>query len=127
MDDYTILCTKEQTKKALALGAPIKINHYLPTNGEKFMWLSPPKNATVWNNSTNCIIPTTKQLIEWLEEQGFYLDAVSNSITSSSSDYYAEAHYRHEWHYCKAGLSSYKKAILDAIDAALNYLENLKQ
>lgn len=126
MNNYTIYCTEAQTKKALELGAPIKINSYPPINGEKFMWLSPPEDAIAWNNSTNCIIPTAEEMISWLEEQ----EEIHEVEITTIKDEYGEG-----WYYCifnknrcnvsfDRNFPTRKEATLSAIDAALEYLSN---
>lgn len=126
MEQYTIYCTAEQTEKALKLGAPIKINHWPPINGENFMWLSPPEDAIVWDNSTNCLIPTMGQMLGWLEEQ----ESIQEIYVSKNP---------YAWFYSvfndcgedislnDESFSTRKEATLAAIDAALDYLSNKKK
>lgn len=100
MDKYTIYCTKEQTRKTLKLGAPIKTFDVSSIEG---------KNA--YN------FPTAEQMIEWLEGQGLIIEIYE------CNGYYFFAIFH------KEGLGSFasrKKATLAAIDAALEYLENKK-
>lgn len=122
MNRYTIYCTEEQTKKALELGAPIKINYHPPFNGENFMWLSPPADAIAWNNSTNCLIPTAEEMIGWLEEQKIFVDIAPCFDISCSwrieSKSYNKYEYTSDIKVCKTR----KEATLAAIDAALDYL-----
>lgn len=114
MNNYTIYCTEEQTKKAIELGAPITINSWPPINDVKFMWISPPEDAIAWNNSTNGLIPTAEQMIGWLEEQGFYI-RLSSSGGSVEIDFNC---------ICEEVGTSRKEATLTVIDAALDYLIN---
>ena len=64
MDRYTINCTSEQTKKALALGAPI--DH----SGVPFEDLESLGYSEYYKTIIYGIIPTAEQMIGWLEEQG---------------------------------------------------------
>lgn len=62
MDRYTIYCTEEQTRKALALGAPID---YSSDNFDSDC----TDNIGRLSNGLYAIIPTAEQMIGWLEEQ----------------------------------------------------------
>lgn len=59
MNKYTIRCTSEQTKKALELGASIKHSN-LYFEGSNL--LEPGRILYA-------VIPTSEQMIGWLEEQ----------------------------------------------------------
>ena len=64
ISDYSIYCTEEQTKKALELGAPIN-----------FRWLY---HGIPFHKEVNieyghyAEIPTTEEMVGWLEEQGVH-------------------------------------------------------
>lgn len=107
MNKYTIYCTPEQTEKALCLGAPIecKVN----------------KSTGSFCN----INPTAEQMLGWIESNtpivqilldgmegiwGYRIYRVTTSDVLEADCY-----------------SSRQEATLAAIDAALEYLENLKQ
>lgn len=100
MNDYTIYCTEEQTKKALELGAPIKIECF----------------STATEDYWHEVIPTTEQMINWLEEQGFYIRLNTNGC-NVEIDFTCILEL--------IGISR-KEATLAAIDAALEYLSNQK-
>lgn len=61
MNKYTIRCTEEQTRKALELGAPLQTMIYRFKDYSKDLFVEEGKDY---------FIPTTDQMIGWLEEQG---------------------------------------------------------
>lgn len=93
ISDYTIYCTEEQTKKALALGAPIELEseYYHPTEHD-FKLDNPILCESFTNGYHYAKCPTAEQMLGWLEKQGlsitiynylnisfaFELDCVSN-------------------------------------------------
>lgn len=102
MEQYTIYCSEEQTKKALGFGAPIE--YHCPNEREK-----------VYHN------PTTEQMIGWLEEQFFSFDIFQPFVSWSYSIQYKDK-------VCALddGYHSRKEATIAAIDAALDYLSKNK-
>lgn len=110
---YTIYCTKDQTKKALELGAGIswcekerKTND--PTMYEK-------------GKGYKYFIPTAEQMIGWLETQGkFKVIAINNS---KNLDWSFHITTKNKEVFASIGYKSRKKATLTAIDEALKYLE----
>lgn len=104
MNRYTIYCTKEQTKKAIELGAPIEL--YDNDKCPHFKW---------WDNF-EYIIPTAEQMCGWLRCRGmkFYF----NDITSLWQVVY-------DINIIGQGCSDNKE--LAAIDAALDYLSKNKK
>ena len=115
MNRYTLYCTEGQTKKALELGAPIKVTKRLaPLVNRKYI--------TDLNNYTATIIPTAEQMILWLDEQkiNVHINMCMNGECSwyiVVPDYYVSSVYT---------CISRKEAILVAIDAALDYLSKKK-
>lgn len=118
MSDYNVFCTPEQTKKALELGAPIETY----SGGDV---------EYVGINDCKRIIPTTEQMIGWLEEQRCIIEI------SIWNGYHNGTLY---WHYDLCGYNhtfifnddinefeSRKEATLAAIDAALDYLISRKK
>lgn len=112
MDKFTIPCTEEQTKRALDLGAPIKIECFSTAT------------EVYWRD----VIPTAEQMIGWLEEQGIWIHfckpnqrpkLLSYSI-SNINNIYQRVFIGKEFY-------SRKKATLAAIDDALKYLINNKK
>lgn len=101
MNQYNIFCTEAQTKKALELGAPIKIEE------DKFCSVA--------------INPTTDQMIGWLEERGVHISVIYDDCTYKPEvrDLYDGFINNDEY------LSSRKEATIAAIDAAFEYIENL--
>lgn len=119
MEEYTIPCTPEQTKKALKLGAPIKTISYDPP-------VPPPTGWAIYKNNC-CKPPTAEQMIGWLEEQeDVYEIYVSKSrafhcwtcIVTSNKDKII---------FINNIYQTRKEAALAAIDAALEYLTNNKK
>lgn len=116
MNRYTIYCTTEQTKSALKLGAPI-----LADTRETIM---SGLNGLPFDVD-RVVIPTTDQMIGWLEEQ--------ETITAINIDYYVTGNTWACWIKFKEGslnkqdFISRREATLAAIDAALEYLENNKK
>lgn len=106
MDRFTILCTEEQTRKAISLGAPISTT---PTDFINNTWFK----------------ATAEQMIGWLEQNPRISDI---DIYRSGSTYWSffvtkfcgiiesEKEYL-----CR------KEATLAAIDAALDYLVKAKE
>lgn len=112
MNRYTIYCTTEQVRIALELGAPILAD----TQEIKFAGI----NGLPFDVD-RVVIPTTDQMIGWLEEQ--------ETITAINIDYYITGNAWACWIKFKEGtlnkqdFSSRREATLAAIDAALDYLE----
>lgn len=108
MQSFTILCTLEQTKDAIALGAPIKghpIVDGVLYNLVKYYF----KDGNVY------LVPTAEQMISWLE-------------TQEPIEYFAISNFGFDLH-TKKGLfgerdfSSRMDATLTAIDTALKILK----
>lgn len=114
MERYTIYCTKEQTKKVLELGTPIEIQEYCPPGEIEPDW---------FHDEDKCYhIPTAEQMIGWLEEQdelGFHIWRGKGYYGFSLWAGDVEIKYGDDF-------LSRKEATLAAIDAALEYLETLK-
>lgn len=119
MNRYTIYCTEEQTRKALELGAPIEI---LPNYTEYRVF---PFIKCKDGNDRPCIIPTAEQMIGWLEEQGVFI-SVSRLLSCEEYSVYIYTKKGRYYERDKRSLTR-GEATLSAIDAALEYLENLKQ
>lgn len=125
MNEFTIYCTGEQTKKAFRLGAPIEpLPHsfsLLPKDLEKYKFV----------DITNAYlkIPTAEQMIGWLEDMEIIVMFIP-TMKDDKSGYTWVAHVCHNeeeltWIDSK-DLSnlSHKEAILTAIDKALEFLSN---
>lgn len=106
MNQYTIYCTEEQTKKALKLGAPIIT----------FEVEREALEGTYKHEGVMYFQPSAEQLLNWLDFKGVI----------------CEIYYRGKWYYDVQGLgnnvsfSSRREATLAAIDTALEYLINNK-
>lgn len=109
MNIYSIFCTEEQTKKAIALGAPI----------EEANSINEPKHWVAIDNTTYKV-PSAEQMIGWLEQNPRISDI---DIYRSGSTYWSF----YVTKFCgiiesKKEYLSRKEATLAAIDAALEYL-----
>lgn len=127
ISDYLILCTEAQTKKALELGAPIEyannFNAYLPHEMIDFVGESGKMECAQF------VIPTAEEMTGWLEKKNVYCDVFPietyNVLTA-----FAFRIYKYNKRGFESNVVEYKsrkEAILASIDAALEYLENLKQ
>lgn len=109
MNKYTIYCTSQQTRKAILLGVQI-----YPTSfnncGIHQLWDS--ENRYYYD------IPTTEQLIEWLEEQDFRFEIKFTTI------YCIMIYINNIYIGSSICANSRKAATLTAIDTALEYLSN---
>lgn len=133
MEKYTIYCTPEQTKKALALGAPIDsfgsegVSRDLVTKATEEGQLDEVEkelndyHATIIGELAYCM-PSAEQMIMWLEE-----------LLPLGMDICIQSNLLRHWNYflgVKNGnqcLNSRPKATIAAIDAALEYLTNNKK
>lgn len=132
MDRYTIYCTREQTKKAFELGAPIERGHEysryfnigVPTYYDDNDEVCRVKNSVIF-------IPTAEQMIGWLEEQGISVKAMCFSWCNENKPTWQVHAYQSTtnfWDEIAFGHSeSCKEATLSAIDAALDYLSKNKE
>ena len=118
MNKYTIYCTPEQTRKALELGAPIRFASINDIRLGRYI--------EVESNNEAYEIPTTEQMIGWLDEQGIAIDIHT---------YFRVGHGKiHHYQYTVTDLNrvfngeytSRKETTLAAIDAALEYLTKAK-
>lgn len=110
MEQYTIFCTPEQTRKALELGAPIEELEYNCQQG----WIYEKVTA--------------EQMIGWLEEQGIAI-ILESIMDGDGIGYCWIAHtfnYNEDMCMKDDKMLSRKEATLAAIDAALEYLIKLK-
>lgn len=74
MNDYTIYCTEDQTKKALELGAPIELwSEYHKKQEHDFKLDTPIPCKQFTNGYCVASCPTAEQMIGWLEEQGVWV------------------------------------------------------
>lgn len=123
MEEYTIYCTEEQTKKALELGAQIKTN-WIP---EYLLFAIDKPKVKINNEWFSLKIPTAEQMIGWLEDGKFREINVQefgnfweyNLYTYSGNTISRKGNYTGNY-------TSRPEATLDAIDAALEYLEGQK-
>lgn len=112
MEQFRILCTPKQTKKALELGAPIiKVD----TTDKRMIYygrLCYPRTEADYPYA----IPTAEEMIGWIEEQGISIEIC---LRQESKEY---EYYIFGVKPCEAFFSSRKEATIAAINAALEYL-----
>lgn len=122
MDEFTIYCTEEQTKKARELGAPIEIKTIEEAQKD---WQG---KAFFTGMATCAKLPTAEQMIGWIESFLTIQLLIEKQMGESGTRY--RIWVRDE---CKPfsdiiemhNYPTRKEATLAAIDAALEYLENL--
>ena len=123
MDRYNIQCTREQAKRALALGAGIRCNgsiNYSKYFPDKFVYI----------DGINWIIPTVEQMCGWLRlEKNIEVFADRWTYTRYQATSYAHVDITDRYS-CKpliidpdSMFDTYEEAIYAGIDAALTYLE----
>lgn len=120
MNRFTIYCTEEQTRKALALGAPIILEseYYTPTENDiKLDSPIPCDSYTCGYHYAKC--PTASQMIGWLEEQGLCID--SEGSWDGRVTMWVWDNTKRE-HVYTSNTNSRQEATLAVIDAALDYL-----
>lgn len=123
MDNYTIYCSEQQTKRALELGAPIKLIGYVDCTG----WDDEPTPAnSIVNNGKYFEIPTAEQMIGWLRGKNilFRFDDETNywSICDANDDAFDDTSDDDAIPLRWYNWSDNKE--LGAIDVALEYLMN---
>lgn len=137
MNRYEILCTEAQTKKALKLGAPIEeviqrllaLNAYMDGEYSISEYRNKGIAIIVYKDDVSISakgyrIPTVEQMISWLEEKIYNIVVVKNKNGTWFYMIYWENSLNHE---IKSDYTTRKEATLAAIDAALEYLENLNR
>lgn len=109
IDDFTIRCTEEQTKKALQLGVQIK-------------W------TLVEGNQLQPNYPTAEQMIGWIEGKGLFISIQRIKNSDRTFTYYYAIDHNDNGDLTDGlwTFDSRKKATLAAIDAVLEYLEKKK-
>lgn len=123
MDEYTILCTEAQTKKALKLGAPIEIKTIEEAPKD---WQG---KAYFTGMATCAKLPTAEQMIGWIESISTIQLQIEKQMIGCSVRYriwvrdkcvpFSNIIKMQNYH-------SRKEATLAAIDATLEYLGNKK-
>lgn len=118
ISDYTIYCTEEQTKKAIALSVPI-VYKYLN-----------PRGISCLVNDYKFSIPTAEEMIGWLEDQGILLELDTISTEDERNcliikwEYFLRNKQNDIINSIYNSYSSRKEATLAGISAALEYLAN---
>lgn len=126
MNNYTIYCTEEQTKKALKLGAPIIKATYQNKEPHVGVLVKLINKETIYDY----ICPTAEEMIGWLESQkeidyieiakGNYVGyGITWEYTVQTTDY-DNSDFRNNF-------KTRKEATWSAIDAALEYLEKIRK
>ncbi|MCQ2105914.1 MAG: hypothetical protein MJZ26_08995 [Fibrobacter sp.] len=114
MNRYTIYCTKEQTIKALELGAPIIKHEGVTTVGAP--------NGYYLNDNVLTKIPTSEQMLGWLEEQDDIEEITILRNRAFHSWAYLVTNKRDKLVSSNNIYQSRHEATIAAIDAALEYL-----
>lgn len=121
ISDYSILCTLEQTHKALELGAPIDNIEHFASIGKCYV-----SGNNIYDNGKCYFIPTAEQMISWLEEK----TKLEIRIEKYMNEYWSYTLYDKsgiKLDMCDCIYTSRKGANIAAIDAALYYLINNKK
>lgn len=130
MDEYTIYCTPEQTKRARELGASIEIKSIEEAPRD---WQG---KAYFTGMATCAKFPTAEQMIGWLRKKHYIHIRID---CEGSENYVAQLQFINSSKDLDVVNKSYKgiighpgfpspeEATLAAIDAALDHLKNLKQ
>lgn len=113
ISDYTIYCTKSQTKKALELGASLNIDYH----SNDF------ENSVKIRNLCYAKIPTAEQLIGYIEAQ-LCIDHIRIFRYNNGWDWSYTIYLSNNETIEICHFNSRKEATLAAIDAALEYLSN---
>lgn len=118
MQDFTIYCTEQQTRRAFKLGAPIKhiSNEYGYEKGDVFLL---DNIVYIADRNAAYKIPTAEQMIGWLEShEEFFNICVRKTMGGNYSGtcYCGGKTLLHQI------FSSRKEATLTAIDAAFDGL-----
>lgn len=119
MEKYTIKCTCEQTKKALELGAPIRKKAYPIEILDKCYLINHKGQVR--------IIPTAEEMINWLEEQGIFIDYVRVMGRYGYRLLQLYENGERNLHIQQQDFNTHKDVVLSAIDSALNYLIESKK
>lgn len=109
MEEFTIHCTEEQTKKAMELGAPIEEDYR--------HWQDIMFEEKCVRTERQLVPPTAEQMIGWLEDKGITVKIVKCDIR-----WFARPCSCKNTDFNKDGYCSRKEATLAAIDSALDYL-----
>lgn len=131
MKKYAIYCTPEQTKRALELGAPIKIEdtrdrysfvpQYSDSMGCRIKKFEDAYKNCYCDETAAYLIPTAEEMIGWLEKQGD-IDCIEvNHAYKWSYDIFNKEYWKIMKH--NTIYQSRKEATLAAIDAALEFLD----
>lgn len=113
IDEYTILCTPKQTERAMKLGADITKARVIDTVEGRSIRI-PQENGDFY------LLPTAEQMIGWMEDKGLSFKIYQPNTWS----YVIHELPTKPVDFCH-DYSSRKEATLAAIDAALDYVENL--
>lgn len=124
MDKYQIPCTEEQAQKALELGAPIK--HKTRTY---YVCLQPSSvlEDEITEETDELIIPTTDQMIGWLNDQNIAIDLHTYFTVDNDKISHYGFTVSDLTRISNGNFLTREEATLEAIDVALSYLIERKQ
>ena len=133
MNEYTIPCTEEQTKKARELGASMtEITKFDIIHNNSYLLLKTVNLSLGLKKYVYVEIPTAEEMIGWLEDKGvlvdinpidglhFYWMLRTKELDEGSGRYMWECQYTTPER--DVEYSSRREATLAGIDAALEYL-----
>lgn len=135
MYDYTLLCTPEQTKKALELGAPIR-NFITKEESKRLVDKAKSENRideyenellkyhqTIIDDMVYCI-PTAEQMMGFFRSKNIHIVIHKDVVDDWSAYGHEIAPIEFTVFDRLVGFNSFEEATIAAIDAALNYLTN---
>lgn len=150
IEEYTIYCTEEQTKKAFELGASVgildctvwlddrlcacgegvsykipRMTDYLYEDGERVESVMLIEDTEEYGDLV-CFKPTAEQMIGWLEKQNILIEYTRFMGKYACRLLELRDNGERNLHIQKIG-SGRKEATLAAIDAALDYLKSMKE
>ena len=111
MNNYTIYCSKEQTKRAYKLGAPI----------EEVCTCESPHEYYV-REGLFIVAPTAEQMRGWLRSKGLHIQMMIYGWSSFRAELFKIDSYNDAERIGEA-INSYEKSLLAMIDVALDVLE----
>lgn len=118
MEQFTINCTPEQTKKAYELGAPINFEMEVSYDYET-MEPNGYEDIKMGEDGEPILIPpTAEQMIGWLEEQ----ESIKDIVIAKPFKWIFIVCNEIGYHSTGEGYETRKEATLAAIDAELDYL-----
>lgn len=121
MEQYTIYCTEEQTRRAWLLDAPFKYCCGKELPDHKYICTTP-----LLSHTEVIEVPTTQQMIGWLREE-YNIQAFVSTLAGNTASVFVKNEFTmfnvNDDDEMPKRFDTYEQAELAAIDAALDYLE----